>query len=76
MENARKIKLCLYVKQNVVPHHTPAVYNVNYLLNKRKCLVNGVALLSLLLPEHFLKFTRFLATICSVSPPPAGQMQG
>ncbi len=44
MGNARKIKLCLYVKQMLC--HTPAVYNVNYLLNKRKCLVNEVPLLS------------------------------
>ena len=40
-KNARKIKLCLYVKQMLC--HTPAVYNVNYLLNKRKCLVNQVS---------------------------------
>lgn len=40
MGNARKIKLCLYVEQMWC--HMPAVYNVNYLLNKRKCLVNEV----------------------------------
>lgn len=35
--NARKIKLCLYVKQMWC--HMPAVYNVNYLLNKRNVLL-------------------------------------
>lgn len=47
---------CLYVKQMLC--HMPAVYNVNYLLNKRKCLVNDIS--SHLLQEPFLKISVFL----------------
>lgn len=65
MGNARKIKLCLYVKQMLC--HTPAVYNVNYLLNKRKCLVNEVS--SCLICCSCER--GFLGTVCSVLLPPA-----